>query len=61
MSRITPVKPYADTNANDDLDKSTLYKGDLEKRKHFVVLTSTGEACRQNYFDTLRKEDIRSI
>jgi CheY-like chemotaxis protein len=42
--------------AEDDLDISTLYKRALEKRKHVVVLTSTGEACLQNYFDTLRRE-----
>jgi CheY-like chemotaxis protein len=39
--------------AEDDQDISTLYKRALEKRKHSVFLTSTGEACVENYLDTL--------
>ena len=35
--------------AEDDLDISALYKKALEKRKHSVVLTYTGEACLENY------------
>lgn len=42
--------------AEDDADISTLYKRTLEKRKHVVVLTSTGETCIQNYFDTLHRK-----
>ena len=38
--------------AEDDQDISTLYKRALEKRKHSVVLTCTGEACVENYIDT---------
>jgi CheY-like chemotaxis protein len=37
--------------AEDDLDISALYKKALEKRKHSVVLTYTGEACLENYLD----------
>jgi CheY-like chemotaxis protein len=37
--------------AEDDLDISALYKKALEKRKHTVVLTYTGEACLENYLD----------
>ena len=37
--------------AEDDLDISALYKRALEKRKHSVVLTYTGEACLENYLD----------
>ena len=56
MSRITLVRAMGILIAEDDLDISTLYKRALEKRKHVVVLTSTGEACLQNYIDTLRTE-----
>lgn len=56
MSRITLVRAMRILIAEDDLDISTLYKRALEKRKHVVVLTSTGEACLQNYIDTLRTE-----
>jgi len=37
--------------AEDDQDISILYKRALEKRKHSVILTSTGEACLENYLD----------
>jgi CheY-like chemotaxis protein len=37
--------------AEDDQDISTLYKRALEKRKHSVILTSTGEACLEIYLD----------
>ena len=39
--------------AEDDQDISTLYKRALEKRKHSVILTSTGETCLENYLDML--------
>jgi DNA-binding response OmpR family regulator len=39
--------------AEDDQDISTLYKRALEKRKHSVFPTSTGEACVENYLDIL--------
>ena len=56
MSRITLVRAMRILIAEDDLDISTLYKRALEKRKHVVVVTSTGEACLQDYFDTLCRE-----
>jgi len=40
--------------AEDDLDISALYKKALEKRKHSVVLTYTGEACLENYLNAFR-------
>lgn len=43
--------------AEDDLDISTLYKRALEKRKHSVILTSSGEACLQNYLDTFKSNN----
>jgi CheY-like chemotaxis protein len=42
--------------AEDDQDISTLYKRALEKRKHSVVLTFSGEDCLQNYLDTFHSE-----
>jgi CheY-like chemotaxis protein len=44
--------------AEDDQDISTLFKRALEKRKHSVFLTSTGEACVENYLDTLHAAAI---
>lgn len=43
--------------AEDDLDISTMYKRALERRKHTVVLTSTGEACLQNYLDIFKSNN----
>lgn len=45
--------------AEDELDISTLYKRALEKRKHSVVLTSTGEACLQNYLDIYQRNNFK--
>jgi CheY-like chemotaxis protein len=39
--------------AEDDRDVSTLYRNALERRKHRVVLTSSGDTCLQNYLDNL--------
>lgn len=39
--------------AEDDPDVSAFYKRTLEKRNHDVVLTLSGDACIQNYFDNL--------
>lgn len=39
--------------AEDDFEISTLYRKALERRSHDVVLTSTGNACIQNYLDNL--------
>lgn len=45
--------------AEDDLDISALYKKALEKRKHSVVLTYTGEACLENYLDAFHDTKSR--
>jgi CheY-like chemotaxis protein len=39
--------------AEDDPDISNLYKKALEKRNHNVVLTASGDICKQNYLDNL--------
>jgi DNA-binding response OmpR family regulator len=47
--------------AEDDLDISTLYKKALEKNKHQVVITSTGEECLNNYRTTLKNRSSKAL